>query len=61
MTDVEISKQANWGSARDNEILLLVVRRSMADADAQLITEGRITAGATRTPMYVCWRSWIPR
>ncbi|PIG95005.1 CmpA/NrtA family ABC transporter substrate-binding protein [Gloeocapsopsis sp. IPPAS B-1203] len=57
MTEVEISKQANWGSARDN----VEIGSAGGGVDGgqwqmpmpYLISEGRITKGNVRIPMYV--------
>ncbi|OKH28734.1 CmpA/NrtA family ABC transporter substrate-binding protein [Chroogloeocystis siderophila] len=57
MTEVEISKQANWGSARDN----VEIGSAGGGIDGgqwqmpmpYLISEGRITKGNVRIPMYV--------
>ncbi|MBW4640689.1 MAG: ABC transporter substrate-binding protein [Gloeocapsa sp. UFS-A4-WI-NPMV-4B04] len=57
MTDVEVAKQANWGSARDN----VEIGSAGGGIDGgqwqmpmpHLITEGRITKGNQKIPMYV--------
>jgi bicarbonate transport system substrate-binding protein len=57
MTDVEIAKQANWGSARDN----VEIGSAGGGIDGgqwqmpmpHLISEGRITKGNQKIPMYV--------
>ncbi len=57
MTEVEISKQANWGAARDN----VEIGSAGGGIDGgqwqmpmpYLISEGRITKGNVRIPMYV--------
>jgi len=57
MTDVELSKQASWGSARDN----LEIGSAGGGIDGgqwqmpmpHLISEGVITKGNTKIPMYV--------
>ncbi len=57
MTEVEISKQANWGSARDN----VEIGSAGGGVDGgqwqmpmpHLITEGLITKGNQKIPMYV--------
>ena len=57
MTDVELSKQASWGSARDN----VEIGSAGGGIDGgqwqmpmpHLITEGLITKGNQKIPMYV--------
>ena len=57
MTDVEVAKQANWGSARDN----VEIGSAGGGIDGgqwqmpmpYLITEGKITKGNAKIPMYV--------
>ncbi len=57
MTDVDVAKQANWGSARDN----VEIGSAGGGIDGgqwqmpmpHLITEGRITKGNQKIPMYV--------
>jgi bicarbonate transport system substrate-binding protein len=57
MTDVDVSKQANWGSARDN-VEIGAAGGGIDGGQWQmpmpyLISEGRITKGNQKIPMYV--------